>query len=609
MTEKGAQPVSTDNVLSFPEEGPGRRPAGLRFGCFELDLVSGELRKEGSLVKLQQQPFKVLALLAQHPRRLVTRKELQRHVWGEDRFVDFEQGINVCIMQIRAALEDQAAKPEFIETLPRRGYRFIASVEELDNRASDHDRGVDTPPARITIAVLPFASFAQAAAEDYFSDGLTEEMIAELGRLHPKELGVIARTSVMRYKTARIGVAQIGAELGVDYVLEGSVRRSGERARITSRLVRVEDQSQVWTETYDLHLRDILSVQARIAGAIARGIRLVLPPQQAARCQCSRRVDPEAHRLSLMGAHFYARRGEKGLRRAVDYYEDAIGRDASFAPAHAGLAAALACLADYCVVCPTKALARAEVTARKALELDGDVAKAHAVLGLVAGMRHWDHVSEEAGLKRALELDPSNTEARKWHACLLAHQGRREEALCEARAALQTDPLSLTVNLALASILLMNAQLDAALTQAQRALEIDNSFALGHLQAGEVLLEMGRKEEALQDLQRARELDPDSPVVLSGLGCGLVNAGHPEEARRVLIVLEALGRKRPFIFYLIATVHAALGQETQALDRLEAALEAREPTARFLPTDSKFSPLRSSSRFAELVRRVEAAPH
>jgi TolB-like protein len=244
----------------------------LRFDTFQLDTATGELQKSGRPVHLTVQPAKVLTFLALNAGRLVTRDDLHGHVWSGDTFVDFEQGLNFCIKQIRDALGDDARAPKYIETLPRRGYRFLARVEH-----------VAPEPRRVMLAVLPFENVGGDAEQEYFSDGLTDEMITALGRLNPGQLGVIGRTSSMRYKSALKSVADIGRELGVSHVLEGSVRRSGDRVRVTARLVRIADQIQAWTDSFDRTLDDMLAVQSEIAQAVAREVGVTLPPREAGR--------------------------------------------------------------------------------------------------------------------------------------------------------------------------------------------------------------------------------------------------------------------------------------------------------------------------------------
>src|SRR2546430_3356384 len=344
-------------------------PSLLRFGVFELDPTSGELRKAGVEINLPPQPAKVLVLLATRAGQLITREELRQQIWGKETFVDFEHGLNSCIKQIRAALDDHPEAPRYIETRPRRGYRFIAPVREVPAPVATGapSEGLPTTPQhlgarrfgiaavgvvailiatgsfaglafprhavlpadKIMLAVLPFENLTGDTRQEYLSDGLTEEMITQLGRMHPERLGVIARTSAMQYKKTQKGMDQIGRELGVAYVLEGSLRRTGDHVRVSAQLIQVRDQTHLWAESYERDLRDILVLQSDVAQAIAREIDLKLTPQQQARIARARPIDPRVYELYSKGRYFWNKRSEEGYRRAIQYFQQAIARDRS----------------------------------------------------------------------------------------------------------------------------------------------------------------------------------------------------------------------------------------------------------------------------------------
>ncbi|HEY7516241.1 MAG TPA: winged helix-turn-helix domain-containing protein, partial [Vicinamibacteria bacterium] len=401
---------------AIDEEGAAR---ALRFGAFELDLQSGELRRSGVLVHLQQQPAKVLVLLARRSGELVTREEIQREVWGGT-FVDFEQGLNFCVKQIRAALGDQADTPRYLETLPRRGYRFLAPVERIVDSREPSESPVGEgplpggpaqsartwaawgtgllllllgalvlfrpapPPARAMLAVLPFENLSPDPAHDFFSDGLTEELITQLARLQPERLGVIARTSANVYKKAPKPVEEVGRELGVDYVIEGSVRREGDRLKVTAQLIRVKDQTHVWAESYERRLADSLSIQDDLARRVVQALQsrlLDAPPSAPAR----NGPDPSAYDAYLKGRYQLASRrplgtGSAALLEGVAAFEEAVRLDSGYAAAWAGLASALVSLVDEGARSPAEGFAPARAAAEKALDLDGDLAEAHVTL-------------------------------------------------------------------------------------------------------------------------------------------------------------------------------------------------------------------------------------
>src|SRR5438445_5940532 len=495
----------------------------LRFGVFDVDPESGELRKCGVEINLPPQPAEVLGLLATSAGQLATREELRQQVWVKETFVDFEHGLNSCIKQIRAALDDHPESPRYIETRPRRGYRFIAPVQEVAARPvtpGAPSEGLPTtalrirprrysiaivalvlalfatgyfarfaptrhalsPGDKIMLAVLPFENLTGDPRQEYLSDGLTEEMITQLGRMHPERLGVIARTSAMQYKKTQKGMDQIGRELGVAYVLEGSLRRAGDHVRVSAQLIQVRDQTHLWAESYERDLRDILVLQSDVAQAIAREIALTLSPQQQARMASARPIDPRAYELYSKGRYFWNKRSEVGYTRAIQYFQQAIARDSEYAPAYAGLADAYALLGSMPnVELPrSEAMPRARTAAIKALTLDEGLAEAHTSLAFVQMHFDWDWPAAEREFTRALQLNPGDPPAPHWYAFWLLAHGRAEEALQEVRAAQRLDPLSLIINTDVGEMLYYGRRHDEAIEQGRRALELDSAFALAH---------------------------------------------------------------------------------------------------------------------------------
>jgi TolB-like protein len=356
----------------------------IRFDVFELDLVTGELRRRGKIVRLAPQPTRILAILASRNSHLVSREEIMAEVWGKDVFVDFEHGLNFCIRQIRNALGDDADHPRFIETVPRRGYRFIAPLKEESQALVPGDLPAQN---KLKLAVLPFTNMGNDPEQEYFSDGLTEELIAELSRLNPNRVGVIARMSVMKYRHTTPTVDRVLQELGADYILVGSVRRSGGRVRITTQLIETREGTHLGAEIYERELADIFSVQSDVARHVSRWLALeLLPPKER------RKVDPVAHEAYLKGRYHWNKMTEEGVRKSIAYYEQALSLDPEYALAHAGLADAYIQLGSNRVVVmtPAHAMKKAKAYVDKALALDSSLAEAHCALAMVRFWYDWD---------------------------------------------------------------------------------------------------------------------------------------------------------------------------------------------------------------------------
>jgi TolB-like protein/DNA-binding winged helix-turn-helix (wHTH) protein/Tfp pilus assembly protein PilF len=622
-------------------------PSLLRFGVFEVNLRTGELRKSGALVKLQQQPFRVLAALARRPGELVTREELRNEVWGEETFVDFEQGLNFCIKQVRAALGDQADTPRYVETLPRRGYRFIAPVEGVAApAAAEAEPG---PPAarsgprlarraalvlisvsallalaqlfgrgrapasarqtgRVRLAVLPFQDLGSDPEQEYFGEGLTEEMIAQLGRLQPERLAVIARTSAMKYKDPVRDIAAIGRDLDVGYVVEGSVRYSAGRVRITAKLIQTSDQTQLWSETYERDLQDMLELQSEVARAIAAGIQLTLTPQAEARLARVARLDPEAYELYLRGRFSWNKRDAPGLRRSIEYFERAIARRPDYALAHVGIADAYIVLADQGNLSAREALPRARAAALRALEIDPSLAEAHASLAMVRGIHDWDWAGSEKGFRRAIELNPSYATAHHWFAHLLRALGRFAEAVAETRRAQELDPLSLIINSNVGSALFYAGRHDEAAAQYRRTLQLNPDWAPAHWGLGRTLRQQGRVPESLAEHAKAVAASRRDAGYVCTLANALALADRRAEAQELLEEMEQRARSQYVSPYDLALVHAGLGDHERALAALEQAYTERHSSLRQLRVDERLDPIRADPRFESLARRVGLYP-
>ncbi len=521
----------------------GQRPRILGFGVFELDLQMGELRRQGAKVPLQEQPLRLLGLLLERPGDLISREEIETQLWPGDTYGDLDHRLNNTVNKIRIALDDPAENPRFLETIKRRGYRFMAPVHEVgtaqEGKPSTRPalrswvlRGATGAlllataiglalwlssgarsgpvPDKIMLAVLPFRNIGSELTEDYLADGLTEEVILQLGQLRSSELGVIARTSVMPYKTTQKGIRRIGQELGVDYILEGSVRQELDQLRITTQLVGVDDQTPLWAESYNRTREDVFSFQRDVADRVSTSLALaVLPPTNGRPTAPTKsRV---AHQAYLKARYFRDQGTEEGFYRATDYFRLAIAEDPLYARAYAGLASCQCLLAGYGleVLAPDEAMPKAREFAEKALGLDAGLAEAHAVMGMVRMKYEWDFAGAEESFLRALQLNPSYAQAHSWYSIYLEAMERREEALLQARRALELNPISKGAAANLAMQLANAGRFEEASAEIAEALELDEGFwgahwVLGNLHAkqAEALL------KELQDLGKERYLSP-----------------------------------------------------------------------------------------------------
>jgi TolB-like protein/DNA-binding winged helix-turn-helix (wHTH) protein/tetratricopeptide (TPR) repeat protein len=662
--------VSPDNALTehdLPANLPARpAPAGsppVRFGVYELDVRSGELRKGGTRIRLQEQPFQVLAALVERPGEVVTRDELRERLWPSGVIVDFDHSLNKAVNKLRDALGDAADNPRFIETLPKRGYRFLIPVtgsgtgdvgcrssEVLGDTKSFHGMAPDIRPAdprisgtdhfwstprifaglavvamalaalalwktwpaqasppsgRIMLAVLPFRNLAGSPDEDYFSDGLTEEMITELGQLTSDDrLGVIARTSAMHYKNTSRLVTEIGRELGVDYILEGSIRRAARRVRITAQLVRIRDQTNLWSETYDRDLADVFAIQNDVASRIAGSLALeLLPPQRTSRV-AAHTTDIVAHEEYLKGRFLWSKRTEDGLRGSLDHFQRAVAADPGYARGYVGLADSYNLLADYGALAPADALPRARGAALRALEIDPRLAEAHASLAWTTLVYDRDLASAEQGFRRAIALNPGYASAHQWYAFCLKAAGRHDEAMREVRRAQELDPLSLIINAVVAWHHYYARQYDDAIAQARRVAARDPTFSRVYSYLGWSLLEKGEYAPALEALQKATDLFGNSPARRAEMAHALAVAGRTAEARRVLEEMTTLARTQYVESDLIARIHVGLGDRDRAFEWLERALAEHAPKLVLLRVDPRVDSLRSDPRFADLLRRA-----
>jgi TolB-like protein/DNA-binding winged helix-turn-helix (wHTH) protein/Flp pilus assembly protein TadD len=628
----------------------------LRFGVFEMDIHAGELRKHGLRVRLQEQPFQLLAMLLEHPGEVVTREELQKKLWPADTFVDFDHGLNKAVSKIREALGDSAESPRFVETVARRGYRFLADVkvtEEAPVRSPElatllhrvaeaGDRGdlAGTPaiskhflssltwkisafvllllavslsawklnswkrPSLVirSLAVLPLESLSNDASQDYFADGMTDELISDLGQI--SALRVISRTSVMAYKHARKPLPQIARELNVDAVVEGTVLRSGDQVRITAQLIEASTDKHLWSQSYQGELRDTLALQNQVARAIADQIRINVNPQEQAALKNVKVVNPRAYESFLKGRYFWNKRTADGLKVALAYFNQAIDEDPKYAQAYSGLADTYSLLGDwqYAVMIPKEALPKAKAAAIKALELDSTLGEAHNSLAFCLDGFDWDFDSAGKEFRRAIELNPSYATAHHWYAWHLSLLGRYDEAVTEMRKAENLDPLSLIINADLAEVLVLAHSYDESIQQSRKTIEMDPNFALAHNQLAQAYLQKHMNDEAVAELQKAAQLSGGSSTVMANLARAYAVSGKRGEAVKLLNDLKK--RSSPVSSHAseLAVIYEALGDTDQAMNWLEKGYQERfNPGVLLRPG---FDPLRSDPRFQDLVRRI-----
>jgi TolB-like protein/DNA-binding winged helix-turn-helix (wHTH) protein/Tfp pilus assembly protein PilF len=630
-----------DTSLSNPADSPRL----LRFGQFELDLRTAEIYKEGKRIKLQEQPCQVLALLIERPGEMVSREELRKKLWPTDTFVDFDHGVNIAINKLRDALGDSPEKPRFIETLPRRGYRFIAPVDAPKiSRDGEPSAQVTSSPAEqagsgsITwrrallpallalslvvvffsifrywrersaessirsLAVLPFENFSGDPSQEYFVDGMTDELTTNLAKI--KSLRVISRTSAMKYKNVRAPLAEIARTLRVDAVVEGSVVRSGDKLRITAQLIDARTDRHLWAEDYNRDLRDVVAVQDEVARRIAQEIRTTLTPEERAQLTSQRQVNPEAYEAYLRGRYFWNKRTEEAVRKAIPYFEQSMSKDPNYPLAYDGLADCWLSLGWYGYLSPKETFPQAKAAAMKALELDATLGEAHTSLAFANMNYDWDWSAAEREFQKAIELNPNYANAHHWYADYLSAVGRHEQAVTESKRALELDPLSPIINAWLGWRYFFARQYDLAIEQYLKTLEMDPTFVPAHLVLGQGYEQKSMTEKAIDELKKAVSLSGGSSLYVSSLAHAYAIAGRRSEAEMLLRQLNERAQNTYVPSFHIAIIYAGLGQKHQALVWLEKGYQERSTWMVWLRVDPRLDVLRSDPRFQDLLRRV-----
>ena len=649
-------------------------PRLLRFGIFELDLRSYELRKRGVRVKVQEQPCQILAILLEHAGAIVSREELRNQLWPSDTFVDFDHSLNTAIMRLREILGDSPESPIFIETVSRRGYRFIAPVEEFFPQATDLNpqalsagvseavllrasgrvpksgglevsaspaplrkrlasrrnlasvlgvvllacislvaafRELRKPVAKAprliplkSIVVLPLENLSGDRDQDYFADGMTDELIVSLAKI--KELRVISRTSAMEYKGTHKPLSEIAKELNVDAVVEGTVLRAGDRVRITAELVQVSSDRHLWADTYEGEMNNILALQSRVSSAIVNEIRVNLTPEEQQHLASVPVVNAQAYEDYLKGRYYWNKRSEDGLTKAVLYFQSATKKDSQYASAYAGLADCYDLLATTIVgSMPAKEAApRAQAAALRALEMDASLLDAQLTLASIKLNYDWDWQGAESAFRQVVQTNPDHATAHQRFSLYFAAMGDAQRSLQEIQHALAIDPLSLSINFSYGWRLYLARQYDQAVQQLKTTIDLDPDFVLAHLVLGETYEQQGEYQKAVEELNKAVALSPQSPLMLAGLARAQARVGNRPEAEKILARLSEMARRQYVSPFYIAVVYTGLGDNNLALNWLEKAYEDRSNGLIFIKVDPELDPLRTLPRFKELQRRM-----
>jgi TolB-like protein/DNA-binding winged helix-turn-helix (wHTH) protein/Flp pilus assembly protein TadD len=619
----------------------------LRFDDFELDVRAAELRKAGVKMRLQGQPIQVLAALLNRAGELVTREELRAQVWPVETFVDFDHSLHNAVARIREVLGDSAGTPRYIETLPRRGYRFIGTVERLGieeplpsaaaepsleapvapERSNSRTilfaallltvvistvlvlvsnlahRSVATPSVR-SIAVLPLDNFSGDPAQEYFVDGMTDELITDLAKIG--SLRVISRTSVMRYKGTKKSLPEITRELNVDGIIEGSVTRFGQRVRIQAQLLYGPTDKHLWAETYDRDLGDVLTMQSEVAQAIAQQVRAQVTPQQQARFNAARPVNPEAYDAYSKGRyHLWNQFGmAQSLNQAKTYFEEAVRKDPGFALAHSGLADAYLYLAMFRHMSPESNYRPAKEAVRQALTLDDSIGEAHDTLALLSWRYDWNWDATERELNQAIALAPSYSCAHEDRAAYLAFRGRRSEAEAEVTKSLELDT-SVYSAITEAAVRYQLRDFDRLVEVSRRGIASNPNEWFEHFYLGVGYEGTGKRLESVAEYQKAVELSGGDQDATAALAHAYASVGRRAETQKILRALQQESAKVYVSPYLIATLYAALGDKDSAFKFLEKAyLEKSLDISWYLKADLRIDNLRSDRRYQDLLRRV-----
>jgi TolB-like protein/DNA-binding winged helix-turn-helix (wHTH) protein/Tfp pilus assembly protein PilF len=639
----------------------------VRFGVFEADLDSCELRKQGRKLKLQTQPCQVLKLLLEHPGEVITREEFRKRLWPEDTFVDFDHSLNTAMRRLREVLNDSPDNAIFIETLQRRGYRFIApvtpvrplelaveaappadvaevslAVPEAASAGTLPEKGIGQPrwryagviaasllfgaalglsagwlilrrapapekpkPLQVrSLAVLPLENIAATPGQEYLADGMTDELIASLAKV--RSLRITSRTSSMEYKGTHKPLSEIARELNVDAVVEGTVQRSGGNVRITAELVQTSSDRALWAETYENQVGDILALQQQVANAIVRQIQIELTPQEQQALTATQSISPEAYEDYLKGKYYWNRRSEASLTKAINYFELATKDEPQYALAYAGLADCYGIIGAAIVgTVPAKDVApKAEAAAIRAIELGPNLAESQTSMATVRLNYDWDWAGAERGFRRAIELNPAYATAYQRYSLYLIAMDRKDESIAEMQRAVSLEPLSVSMNFSLGWRLYMARRYDAAIQQLRTAIAMDPSLALAHMVLGQAYEQKGVFPQAAAELTQAVELTHRSAPMIAALAHLYAISGRQDRARELLKELTYPKQRQYVSPFYIALVYAGLNEQAKAVYWLDKAIDDRSNPCIFLRVDPEFDSLRKDPGFVTLLKRL-----
>ena len=646
----------------------------VRFGVFEADMEAGELRKHGLRLKLSEQPFQILAMLVARPGEVVSREVLRERLWPSDTFVDFDHGLNNAVMRLREVLGDSSDHPRFIETLPRRGYRFIAPVEFKNSTSENQSpevitvgktvgvpdvsskngsgnsdalpnvapgqhgrrfsisriallaaavlvgsalisgitvhyvRGVNASKGKAnrssSLVVLPLENLSGDKEQDYFADGMTDDLIANLAKI--RSLRVISRSTAMAYKGTHKPLPQIANELNVDAVVEGTVMRVGNRVRITAELVQVSTDQHLWADTYESPIGDVLALQNRVSSAIVDEIRINLTKEDKERLAQKPSVSPEAYEDYLKGRYYWNKRSGEGFEKAIGYFEDATRKDPQYALAYAGLADCYGIIGAtiYGRLPASEAAPKARAAAIRALEIDPSLAAAETSLATAKFNYDWDWAGAADGFKKAIQLDPSYSTAYQRYSLYLSAMGKFDDSFEQIKKARELEPLSISINTSLGWRLYLAREYDRAIAQLRDTLEMDPASEWAHLNLGQAYEQKGQFGPAIEELQKALELSHSSPLTLSALAHAEELSGNHAAANKLLAQLEELSKKQYVSPYYVAIVYLGLGKNDVAMNWLEKAYTDRSNGLVFLKVEPELDPLRAIRRFVALQNRL-----
>jgi TolB-like protein/DNA-binding winged helix-turn-helix (wHTH) protein/Tfp pilus assembly protein PilF len=651
--------------------GPAAVVKILHFGVFEADLKACELRKHGLRLKLPEQPFQVLVLLLEKPGEIFTREELRNRLWPEDTFVDFDHGLNNAVMRLREVLGDSSENPRFVETIPRRGYRFIAPVAgsafpvhtttdaEFETEhvavpaptpqmvdapsleAASESANVRRPYPRSRVAilataalvavgllgagviyytrvganktsqarnksliVLPIENLSGDKDQEYFADGMTDDLIANLAKI--RSLRVISRSTAMAYKGTRKPLSQIVRELNVDAVFEGTVLRVGNRVRITAELVQVSTDRHLWADTYESQMGDILALQNRVTSAIVNEIRINLTPEDQERLARNPAVAPEGYENYLKGRYYWNKRSDENLTRAIGYFEQATKQDPQYALAYAGLSDCYAIISAeiFGTMPAAEAAPKARAAALRALEIDPTLSEAETSLATVKFNYDWDWSGAAAGFAKSIQDNPSYATAYQRYSLYSMAMGRPEESFEQINKARELDPLSISINFSVGWRLYMARQYDRAIQQLRNTLEMDPSYELPHLVLGLSYAQKGDFGLAIPELRKAVDLSHGTPLMTSALANAYARSGNKAEAGRLLADLISESKRQYVSPYYLAVVYVGLGKPEDAINWLEKAFADRSNGLVFLKVEPELDDLRSNPRFVALQQKL-----